>query len=171
MPPQVSSAPGGDSAAPGPGRPQVDATLERLIALYQGAGNAAIDLASAVARRMVACISYPSSGSPEAAAQSAAATPSPGNLAFEVVSKRAAEGMLDLYMTVPWAFAPAVHALHAVDRKSDPLTGITFIPGGMQQPSALRIEVPDDQPPGVYTGAVVDALTGESGGHLILRLF
>ena len=63
------------------------------------------------------------------------------------------------------------HALHAGDEKGKPLTEITFVAGGTQQLSVLRIVVPDDQPSGVYTGAIVDMKTGEPGGHLILRLF
>jgi hypothetical protein len=181
--PQAPSSPGSssfvfpacDDTGSGLGRQQIETTIERIISLYQGAGNALIDLASMFARRLMtgitSTVSSTLSGVSGVSGQPAPSVPPPGTLACEVISKRRVEVTLDFYMPAPRGFAPVVHALYAGDGQSKALTDIAFVAGGTQRMSALRIVVPDDQPPGVYTGAVVDMMTGEPGGHLILRLF
>jgi hypothetical protein len=179
--PQAPSSPGGsfvcpagDDSGSGPDRQTIGTTIERIISLYQGTGNALIDLAGIVTRRVVTGISFTITGTPGASGKPAPTTPcvpSPGTLACEVISKRRAEVTLDFSLPIPRSFTPVVRALHASDGRSKPLTDTTFVAGGTRGLSVLRIVVPDDQPAGVYTGAVVDMMTDEPGGYLILRLF
>ena len=57
-----------------------------------------------------------------------------------------------------------VPGLYPLDGEGPPLARIAFADG------ALRIEIPDDQPPGTYTGAVIDPTTREPCGTLSVRL-
>ena len=58
----------------------------------------------------------------------------------------------------------AVPALYALDGESAPLTQISF------EPHTLRVQIPDDQPAGTYTGVVVDPHTNEPRGTLSVEL-
>ena len=60
-------------------------------------------------------------------------------------------------------FVPAVRRLLAADSKSD-LTAVKFELSPDQTRLVLTVNVPSDQSPGIYTGAVVDSSTNEAGG-------
>jgi hypothetical protein len=64
---------------------------------------------------------------------------------------------------------PRVHALHAADPASPPLTGISFRTGGGAG-ALLHVEVPDHQPAGLYSGVVVDQASNEPLGTLSIRI-
>jgi hypothetical protein len=62
-----------------------------------------------------------------------------------------------------------VPALYALEGGSAPLTAIRFERAD-GEPATLRIRVPEDQPPGTYTGVVVDGRTNEPKGTLSIKL-
>ena len=55
-------------------------------------------------------------------------------------------------------------ALYSLEGNSAPLTSISFAR------ETVRIEIPEEQPPGTYTGVVVDGRTNEPRGTLSVRL-
>ena len=89
--------------------------------------------------------------------------------AIEVVSARRTQVTLE----VRWSagrFEPRVHALHAADPSLPPLTGLTFDMDPSRPEPMLRVEVPDIQPAGTYTGVVVDTASNEARGTVTVRL-
>lgn len=60
-------------------------------------------------------------------------------------------------------FQPSICDLYAADRTLPPLTGMKFVVADGKRP-VLVIEVPDQQPAGTYTGAIVDASNNEGRG-------
>jgi hypothetical protein len=60
--------------------------------------------------------------------------------------------------------------LRAVDPDIPTLTDITFVPADNGDGRRLRICIPDGQPPGVYSGVIVNRNTGETRGTLGVRL-
>ena len=73
-------------------------------------------------------------------------------------------------------FVPRVLDLHFTDPKPAndpmpaPLTGVHFRLSPDKRRAVLHISVPDKQPPGTYSGPIVDAATGHPGGMLVVRL-
>jgi hypothetical protein len=62
------------------------------------------------------------------------------------------------------------HGLRAVDPGKPPLTEVAFIAAQGHGPPTLRILVPDDQPPGIYSGVIVDRESGETRGTLTVGI-
>ena len=62
-----------------------------------------------------------------------------------------------------------VHALRAVDAEKPPLTA-AIVPGGEDGVVQLRVHVPDAQPPGTYSGLLIDAASSLPVGTLTLRV-
>jgi hypothetical protein len=60
--------------------------------------------------------------------------------------------------------------LRAVDPDRPMLTDISFVPEDNGDGRRLRIRIPDGQPPGVYSGVIVNRDTGEARGTLGVRL-
>ena len=87
----------------------------------------------------------------------------------DVSSARPAEVSLDL---VPDAARRSlvVHALRAVDPDKPRLTDVALEPGAHGEPLTLRIRVPADQPPGVYSGLLIDEQTNRPAGTISVRL-
>jgi len=89
--------------------------------------------------------------------------------AIEIASTRRTQVTLDLRSS-PRGFTPQVHALHATDPKIAPLIGVRYrMEPGVPTP-ALQVVIQDSQPPGTYTGVVVDSATNEPYGTLCVRL-
>jgi len=89
--------------------------------------------------------------------------------AIEVVSARRTQVTFE----VRWSagrFEPRVHALHAADPSLPPLTGLSFDVDPSRPEPMLRVEVPDIQPAGTYTGVVVDSASNEARGTVTVRL-
>jgi hypothetical protein len=59
--------------------------------------------------------------------------------------------------------------LYASDRSLLPLDKLHFVVKEGTRP-VLVVEVPDDQPLGTYTGAIVDEKTHEPGGSVCVRI-
>jgi hypothetical protein len=113
-----------------------------------------------------------SSAWPQPAA-GAAAQPTNGGgptaLAVEIASTRPVRVHFDLKPCA--AGRPlATHGLRALEIDKPPLTEIAFETDRAGGPVALRLRVPEGQPPGLYTGVVVDQQSGEPLGTLTARL-
>jgi hypothetical protein len=151
-----------------------------IVAQHVEIGSALGNLATTAARSMAAAIAgtppetAPSAGqqtpASQAASQSAPAL-QPGTIVCSVRSKRRTAARLDLHPPAGNRFIPNVHALHSSDQNCPAIEHIRFASAGARSHTVLTIDVPDHQPPGVYTGVVVDHATGEPGGTLILQVF
>jgi hypothetical protein len=64
---------------------------------------------------------------------------------------------------------PAIGGLHSLDPAPPPIRGVLFglRPGGGLE---MSIEVPDDQPAGAYFGTVVDGVSQQPIGTLVVRV-
>jgi len=60
--------------------------------------------------------------------------------------------------------------LHAVDSTKPPLTDINLIREPTEMATRLRIAIPSDQPPGTYSGVIVNRKTGEPHGTLTVSI-
>lgn len=82
-----------------------------------------------------------------------------------VRGKRTKSVSLNLHPSRP-GFAPLALQLFAKDRRHS-LSSVKFTKSSGDPPrSVLTVTVPDNQPDGTYTGAVVDSTTNEAGGTL-----
>ena len=66
-------------------------------------------------------------------------------------------------------FVPSAPPLFASDRSLLPLDNLHFVVKEGTRP-VLVVEVPDNQPLGTYTGAIVDEKTHEPGGSVCVRV-
>jgi len=63
-----------------------------------------------------------------------------------------------------------VHALRAMDPDTPRLSQVTFQRESDDEPGHLRIEVPADQPPGIYNGLIIDEKTSLPVGSVSVRI-
>jgi len=63
-----------------------------------------------------------------------------------------------------------LHALRALEPEKPRLEGVSFQPGSGAAPPVLRIQVPAEQPAGVYYGLLVDEQTAAPAGTLSVRI-
>jgi hypothetical protein len=66
-------------------------------------------------------------------------------------------------------FNPSVPPIHSADRNKAPLEDIRFELRDGSRP-VLVVNIPEDQPPGVYHGAIVDSKTHEPQGFISVRV-
>ena len=97
------------------------------------------------------------SASPRAARQDAVR-----QVAIETRSKKPVQVHFQLD-SAAGLFEPFICDLYAADRTLPSLTGMKFVIGTGKRP-VLVIEVPEEQPAGTYTGAIVDASSHEGRG-------
>jgi hypothetical protein len=91
-------------------------------------------------------------------------------VSVELKSKRRTEVMFDL-RPLAGRFVPSVPALYAASTSKSTLTDIQFRLSADGAHAVLAIDVPDDLPPGVYSGAIVDSTTNVPGGTLSVRIY
>jgi hypothetical protein len=60
--------------------------------------------------------------------------------------------------------------LNAVDSSKPVLTDVSFVPDEVPGRIKLRLRIPESQPPGTYSGVVVNRDTGETRGTLSIRI-
>ena len=94
--------------------------------------------------------------------------PSAPDVALEVNSKRRAEVKFHLRPGMS-RFNPSVPELHSADKTKAPLKDVHFVFRDGSRP-VLVVDIPDDQPHGVYHGAIVDSKTHEPGGFISVRV-
>lgn len=108
-----------------------------------------------------------------ASAQGSSANGVPGKesvtIAIEVISSRPTQVMLDLPLR-PEQSSLIIHGLRAADPQKPQLTDIAFEPSPSGGPICLRVCIPHEQPPDVYTGVVVDKQTNLPRGTLSIRI-
>ena len=127
--------------------------LDRMLKLSKEFGVVGVDFFDAV-RRM-------------AGPRTGVGAPS-GNVDVELKSKKRARVTHELRSNPP-GFSPAVPPLHSADRTKEPLRDIRFVVREGQRP-VLVVNIPDNHPSGVYTGAIVDSQTHEPGGFISVRV-
>lgn len=114
---------------------------------------------------------WPPGGAAPAPAAPAPAPPAaaPPGVPVEVASRRPLRVNVDLQAGA--AGRPlAAHPLRALEADKPPLAEVAFERDADGGPLVLRIRVPDAQPPGLYTGVIVDQRSGEPLGTLTARL-
>ena len=127
--------------------------VDRMIGLTRELGSVSVELFDTLIR-----------GKPE----EAATAPSAADVAIEVKSGRRVQVSVKLRPTAR-GFVPSVPPLHASDRSLAPLDKIHFLVNGEAQP-VLVVEIPDEQPVGIYSGVIVDEKTHEPGGDICVRV-
>ena len=93
----------------------------------------------------------------------------PRPLSLEIDASQPIEVMLDLRPVVA-AVALEVTDLRAKEPSSAPLTGVTVTIAADPPRTIARVAVPRGQPPGLYTGLVLDAATNLPCGTLAVRV-
>src|SRR5579862_6335133 len=91
------------------------------------------------------------------------------SVTIEVASRRAFEVSIDL---VPqFANMPLVTAgLHALEKNKPGLTAVNFTPGNARRRAKWSIRIPDHQPPGLYSGVVIDPSSKQARGTMSVRV-
>lgn len=97
--------------------------------------------------------------------------PNPDTMAvtIEVVSLRPVQVSVELR---PNSEAQSLVALglNAVDPGKPALTDITLVPDEVPDRIKLRLRIPESQPPGTYSGVIVNRDSGETRGTLSIRI-
>jgi hypothetical protein len=90
-------------------------------------------------------------------------------LRLDVTGPGGVEATLDL---APEACGRAltVQALRAADPAKPHLSDVRVIAAGGDEPATLVVRIPDDQPPDLYSGIVVDAESGRLAGTVAIRV-
>lgn len=93
----------------------------------------------------------------------------PLRVRLDVTGPGAVEATLDL---APEASRRplTVQALRAADPAKPRLTEVRVVAGDGEEPATLVVRIPDDQPPDLYSGVVVDAETGRLAGTVAIRV-
>lgn len=151
----------------------VSALIERMIELSQGLAAIWIDLLSALGTA-VQQARPPQAGTPRPPSTAGTSRPArPMTITgCEVKSKGNRKVEADIHLhAVPAHFVPNVLPLHhATDPETVPIAGVYITPSQDMRRPVLNIEIPDEQPAGTYSGAIVDAATNVPGGMLIVRV-
>ena len=90
------------------------------------------------------------------------------NVDLEVKSKKRAHVKWDLSLS-PAGFSPSVPPLQSANRDKEPLRDVHFRAADGQR-HVLVVNIPDEHPSGVYSGAIVDSKTNEPGGFVSVRV-
>jgi hypothetical protein len=108
---------------------------------------------------------------PRAEAPASEEGPTPGLLSLnvEVDSTWRTEVLLDLRPHSA-SLPLRVHDLRAPEPDKPRLTDVTLETVPAEERVCIRVRVPDDQPPGVYSGLILDARTNLPRGTLSVRL-
>jgi hypothetical protein len=94
----------------------------------------------------------------------------PWRTSIEIASRRRAEVTLDLARDI--GDAPlCAHDLRARDPEIPRIRGITVLASPSDHRVLVRISVPDDQPPSIYTGVIVEDASNRPLGTLSVRIF
>jgi hypothetical protein len=128
--------------------------VPQVVRMIQDAAVAWMDILSATTRAVA----------PQASGATASVP-----ISIEVRSVRPAQVILDLHPALS-RFVPIVPALYPQSPGKRPLTDVKFGLSPDRAHATLTITVPDDLPPGTYTGVITDSATHEPGGTLCVHL-
>ena len=131
----------------------IKSLLDRMIGLTKEAGAVSMELFDTLVRGN---------------ATQKSAGPSAAEVAIEVKSARRIQVSIDFKPTLS-GFVPSTPPLYASDRSVTPLDKLHFVVKEGTRP-VFVVEVPDNQPPGTYTGAIVDEKSHEPGGFVCVRV-
>ncbi|WP_163999444.1 hypothetical protein [Pyxidicoccus caerfyrddinensis] len=184
----VPYAGAGGGVGPGDGMPQRMATLMRSFADFAGlwmemlgtmspAGfpPRAPDMASPLGTAgpfsagVVAPEPPPTTPAPAPVATAPEALAAPG-VTLELDTRRRAEVSIDLRMRSV-GIPLRVHDLRAPEPDVPRLTGARLETAPEEDRVTLRLRIPDDHPPGIYSGLILDERTGMPRGTISVRLF
>jgi hypothetical protein len=90
-------------------------------------------------------------------------------VSIEVVSLRPVQVSVELRPNVEVRSLVAL-GLNAVDPGKPVLTDISLMPDEIPGRLKLRLRIPENQPPGTYSGVIVDRDSGETRGTLSIRI-
>ncbi len=90
-------------------------------------------------------------------------------VAIEVVSIRPVQVSVELWPHSEELSLVAL-GLNAVDATKPVLTDISLVPDDVPGRIKVRLRVPDNQPPGIYSGVIVNRDNGETRGTLSVRI-
>ena len=140
----------------------VSALLQRTMHLSTDLGALLFDVTSAITRTGNGD-AHRAGGAPASGAGAGPQGVANARLSVEIEARGHTKVMLDL---AAGAIESNLHvpALYSLDGASAPLTQIIF--DGL----ALRVQIPDEQPSGTYSGVVVDRGTNEPRGTLSVLL-
>jgi hypothetical protein len=145
--------------------------IERLLHFYTDLGSLCFELMESIIRNPgVGELLRPQPNGSQAPPFAPRATNGSGSngaaVATEVSSPLPVRVTLSLNENIPEHCALGVQELHSLDRSKPPLRDVSFHNGSPDGRQTLRVSVPDDQPPGTYSGAVIDSATNEPRGTL-----
>jgi hypothetical protein len=123
--------------------------LDRMLRLPREVRAISLDFFDGITGAPVSC-----SGSPE--------------VVVEVVSARRTEATVQLSPTSS-GFVPLALPLFTADRAAAPITNARFVVKDGTR-LVLTVRIPDSQPLGTYTAAIVDAQTQEPGGLITIKV-
>jgi hypothetical protein len=156
------------AAAPtGAPAPDPRSITNRLMHMTRDMGAAWVELAVAVLKEPeVRAVLDRMASRPAAPASAPAST---GCVVQRISSRRPIEVTLSPLPARSTPAAPGIAGLHALDVALPPISQVRFSlgPGGGL---VLRIDVPDDQPPGAYSGTIVDVASLQPIGTLAVRV-
>jgi hypothetical protein len=143
--------------------------IERLLHFYTDLGSLCFELMESIIRNPgVGELLRPQPNGTQAPPFAARAPNGSGSktasVATEVSSVMPVRVTLSLDEDIPAHCALGIHELHALDRTKPPLRAVSFRNGSADGRQTLRVSVPDGQPPGTYSGAVIDSSTNEPRG-------
>jgi hypothetical protein len=92
-----------------------------------------------------------------------------GKVAIELTSSRPIEISFELQEDSE-SISLVTPGLHALEPRKPTLTDIHFVPRAGRGRSKLRVRIPNRQPPGTYSGVIVDRKTGDIRGTLSVRV-
>lgn len=98
-----------------------------------------------------------------------AAAAVPARVKIEIASAQPTEVALDLSPGAT-GLPLIVHGLRAVDPEKPRLSDVGFRSGSDAQPPTVWVRVPPGQPPGVYSGVIVDGQSSRPVGTLSVRV-
>lgn len=148
--------------------------LTRALHLTQDAGGLVLDFVEQIARNpaLLSALSRGKQSQGPVEPDGATQTSSGGHaqlMGVEIVTRRPAQAWAEMHPSAT-PFTPQTDALRSADGQAPPLAGIQFMPHPSGKGLMLRIEIPDDQPAGTYSGVVLDVDNHEPRGTVCVRI-
>jgi hypothetical protein len=170
----------GQAAPPGShSLEDLSALAQRIVSIYADSIPVLMNLIHSLGGTLLSAYPYYGSmtsaayGSEYARRTAFGGSPSAANAATNIVLEVSSRRRLQITVNITDPDNPrlVVPPLVEYDSTKSPLKDISFSPNSEPRRRALRIMVPDDQPAGNYTAAIVDRQTGVPGGLLYITVY